>query len=104
MEASDITGELKLSMQVIAVCELERQRYGESVIDSMRQFDGLMRYFSGINEAVNACKMGCFGPEETSFLKENQVTDIALEASARLFISDEKELAEVVEKILTILR
>lgn len=104
MEASDITGELKLSMQVIAVCELERKRYGESVIDSIRQFDELMRYFSGINEAVNACKMGCLGPEETSFLKENQVTDIALEASARLFISDEKELAEVVEKILTILR
>ena len=35
MEASDITGELKLSMQVIAVCELERQTYGDSVLDRM---------------------------------------------------------------------
>ena len=30
------------------------------------------------------------------FLRENKVSDIAAEASARLFISDEKERAEVV--------
>lgn len=99
MEASDITGELKLSMQVIAVCELERQEYGESVIDRIRQFDGLMRYFRSINEAVNACKTGRLGEEAMGFLKENQVTDIAIEASARLFISDKRELAEVVERM-----
>ena len=46
MEASDITGELKLAMQVIAVCELERQAYGESVIDRLRQFEDLLHYFS----------------------------------------------------------
>lgn len=95
MEASDITGELKLAMQVIAVCELERQAYGESVLDRIRRFEELMRYFNGINEAVNACKMGCLSEQDRCFLRENQVSEIAIEASARLFISEEKELADV---------
>lgn len=99
MEASDITGELKLAMQVIAVCELERQEYGESVIDRIRQFDGLMHYFNGINEAVNHCRMGQTDEEDLRFLKEHRVSDIAVEASARLFIPDERERAEVVEAV-----
>ena len=49
MEASDITGELKLSMQVIAVCTLEREEYGAGVIDRVWQFDELMRYFTRLN-------------------------------------------------------
>lgn len=123
MEASDITGELKLSMQVIAVCELERQEYGESVIDRIRLayeengadrsgqecgrtepgqsnvFEKLMCYFGGLNDVVNACKLG--QPDETGrrFLHENQVSDIAIEASARLFISEEKELDRVINSI-----
>lgn len=127
MEASDITGELKLAMQVIAVCESERQEYGESVLDRMRSrradgaectesmqagggcgketeelrkqrlFDELMHYFNGINEAANACRMGQRDGKEMRFLQDNPVTDIAMEASARLFITDDKELAEVTD-------
>lgn len=100
MEASDITGELKLSMQVIAVCELERQAYGESVIDRMNRFEELMHYFNSLNEAVGACKIGRISEENTRFLRENQVSDIAVEASARLFISNEEELKEVKEFLL----
>ncbi|MBD5525975.1 MAG: DUF4422 domain-containing protein [Lachnospiraceae bacterium] len=123
MEASDITGELKLSMQVIAVCELERQEYGESVIDRICRaheesgadgskqecgrtdsgrrsvFDELMHYFSGLNDVVNSCKVGQADGEERRFLREHQVSDIAIEASARLFISEEKELEEVINNI-----
>lgn len=109
MEASDITGELKLSMQVIAVCELERQAYGESVLDRglrmcgesaadrARQPEEILRYFTVLNEAVNAYKLGQAGEKERAFLRGTGVSDIAIEASARLFITDKKELAEVVE-------
>lgn len=123
MEASDITGELKLSMQVIAVCELERQEYGESVIDRIRLaheesgadgskqecgrtdsgresvFEELMHYFGSLNDVVNACKVGQSDEMDRRFLREHQVSDIAIEASARLFISEEKELEEVVKNI-----
>lgn len=103
MEASDITGELKLAMQVIAVCELERQVYGESVIDRLRQFEDLLHYFSGVNEAVNACKLGQLGEREIGFLRENRVSEIAVEASARLFISGEKELADITGALFPVL-
>ena len=95
MEASDITGELKLAMQVIAVCELERKEYGESVIDRIRQFEELMYYFGRLNEVIGDCRTGRLDEKDIRFLRENKVSDIAVEASARLFISDEKELAAV---------
>ncbi|MCM1296995.1 MAG: DUF4422 domain-containing protein, partial [Muribaculaceae bacterium] len=97
MEASDITGELKLSMQVIAVCMLERQEYGTCVIDRIRQFDELMRYFGRLNEIVNDCKMKNVSREDAAFLRERQVPDVAIEASARLFLTEPEELAEVAE-------
>ena len=104
MEASDITGELKLSMQVIAVCTLERQEYGTSVIDRIRQFDDLMRYFTRLNEIIGDYSMKQVSDSGVSFLKEQKVTDIAIEASARLFITDEAELSRVVEGIKGLLQ
>lgn len=107
MEASDITGELKMSMQVIAVCELERRAYGESVLDRIREnyqketadrekiFAELMYYFGRLNEIVNDCKVKQPSESDIQFLKLVKVSDIAIEASARLFITEEKELAEV---------
>ncbi len=107
MEASDITGELKMSMQVIAVCELERQTYGESVLDRIREkhqketadrekiFAELMHYFGRLNETVNDCKVKQPSESDIQFLKREKVSGIAIEASARLFITEEKELAEV---------
>ena len=99
MEASDITGELKLSMQVIAVCALERETYGTSVIDKIRQFDELMRYFTRLNEIVSDCSLKQISEDDILFLKDQNVTDVAIEASARLFIADEAELNRVVEEI-----
>ncbi len=94
MEASDITGELKLSMQVIAVCELEQQEYGSSVIDRIQDYRELMEYFRKLNDVVNAFRMN----DDTTIsrqgagnlLREMQVTDIALAASARLFCTEEE--------------
>lgn len=109
MEASDITGELKMSMQVIAVCELERQAYGESVLDRIREndqketvdqekiFAELMRYFGRLNEIVNDCRRKQPSEADIQFLREDKVSGIAIEASARLFITEEKELAEVTD-------
>lgn len=99
MEASDITGELKLSMQVVAVCELEKQMLGESVIDRIQQFDELMRYFNRLNDVINACRLKNLQAEDIRFLQKEQVSEIAIEASARLFCTEEAELAEVTEAL-----
>lgn len=120
MEASDITGELRLSMQVIAVCELEQAAYGKSVIDRKQGFDALMAHFRRLNGLVLAAlrengwrgepgpletvlaKSGYFGSREgetamsplaVEFLKTEQISDIALEASVRLFCTEEEARA-----------
>ncbi len=151
MEASDITGELKLSMQVIAVCELENQNYGSSTIDRIQDFEALMAHFRKLNDLVQAYMhrheepgalpwqhISTHGPEQSSredfspysprgayaaaqlysscapahkegetqvspldvelYLKREGITDIALEASARLFCGPEeaRRVAEVI--------
>ena len=93
MEASDITGELKLSMQVIAVCELEKQTYGSSTIDRIQEFGALMAHFRSLNELINEIKEGetKMSPPAVEFnLKGDEITDIAIEASARLFCTPEE--------------
>lgn len=99
MEASDITGELKVSMQVVAVCELEKQELGESVIDRIQDFDALMYYFNRLNEAINACKMGNMQPENIRFLQEEKISAIAIDASARLFCTQGEELERVAAEV-----
>lgn len=102
MEASDITGELKLSMQVIAVCELEQQAYGSSTIDRIWEFEALMDHFRRLNDLIQKCKQGemdQMSALRAEFDHENAViTDIALEASARLFYTpgEAAELAQTV--------
>ncbi len=101
MEASDITGELKLSMQVIAVCELEQQEYDSSVIDDVQDFNELMDYFTRLNDAIVTAKQKLVErvPEDAEgengkenlfrevkkILQDTPVSEIAVEASARLF-------------------
>lgn len=52
MEASDITGELRLSMQVIATALKEREQYGYSILDKIRDYRELMKIFSSLNRMV----------------------------------------------------
>lgn len=102
MEASDITGELKLSMQVIAVCELEQEAYGSSIIDRIQVFDALMEYFRKLNDLVIAFQNGesdTFSPAKGEFyLRNAEITDIALEVSARLFCTPQ-EAKKVVQTV-----
>jgi len=101
MEASDITGELKLSMQVIAVCELEKNAYGSSTIDRIQEFGVLMTHFQRLNDLILAYKEGeteMSPPEVEFYLESEGITDIAIEASARLFCSPE-EAKRVTETI-----
>lgn len=103
MEASDITGELKVSMQVVAVCELERQLLGESVIDRIQDDTELMRYFNRLNAVINAFRMEAVQPEDIRFLQQEKISQIALEASAKLFCTEDAEYNRVVEAIRQII-
>lgn len=101
MEASDITGELKMSMQVIAVSELERQAYGSGTIDRIQEFGALMAHFQKLNDVIQTWheRENKMSPSEVEFyLKSESITEIALEASARLFYPAQ-EAAEIAEEL-----
>ena len=52
MEASDITGELRLCMQIISTCNFEYSESGHCILDHMRDYDSLIHYFSQLNRSV----------------------------------------------------
>ena len=64
----------------------------------------LMRYFTRLNELIGDYSMKLMSDSDVSFLKGQKVTDIAIEASVRLFITDEAELSRVVEGIKGLLQ
>lgn len=79
MEASDITGELKLSMQVIATCGQELEHTGSSVLDRISSFDDLMHYFYMVNKiAARRHLKAPFNEMEIQFQKENEISEIAM--------------------------
>ena len=52
MEASDITGELRICMQIISTCEFEKSAFGRCILDRERDMWKLIRLFKALNEAV----------------------------------------------------
>ncbi len=53
MEASDITGKLRLAMQIIATADREMQLYGRSILDTTCDFKELISIFSKLNYIVS---------------------------------------------------
>ena len=84
MEASDVTGELRLSMQVIATAGLERAAYDSSILERENRFSELMRIFEGINRAVYQTRIGCLREEDIEFLKKHQISKTALGVAVQL--------------------
>ncbi len=78
MEASDITGELRLSMQIIATADEEKKRYGSSILDSVTDYRELIAFFTKINHVVSAYKLHTETEEDTRFLLDDRVTKAAI--------------------------
>jgi hypothetical protein len=81
MEASDVTGELHLCMEVIAIAGLEQTAYGTNILDKIRDFNQLMRYCNNLNRFVIQKKSGEPDPALVRWAKEQGVTGVALQAA-----------------------
>ncbi|MDD2973212.1 MAG: DUF4422 domain-containing protein [Lachnospiraceae bacterium] len=103
MEASDLNGELKLSMQVIASSDAEYARYGKSVLDSCNDFAVLMLYFRSLNDIVERYKYHGATPEDARYLTEHRMSACAISIAAMLYC-DEEETARVIADIAEDLR
>ena len=101
MEASDVTGELRLCMQIIATAGKEKAIYGSSILDRECGFRRLIELFTRLNDIVRrkhmdentlSTKIDCGIESDTketdvSFLHENQITEVAIEVAEAVYQS-----------------
>ncbi len=81
MEASDVSGELRICMQIIATAGLEQQNYGTNVLERENRFRELIAWFSNLNRIVAKFKNHTESAEDIRFLQERNVTPVALRAA-----------------------
>lgn len=81
MEASDVSGELRICMQVIATAGKELEAYGTSVLDKECDFRALMNLFAKINVIALHKEQGKTTCEDEQFLCENEVSEVAMEVA-----------------------
>ncbi len=98
MEASDIYGELKTSMQVISTCDMERKKTGKCVLDEQTDFKELMNYFGRLNSAVERYRDGEHTKEDSEFLQHVSLT--AIEIATLISCPDEASSTEVYNRIV----
>lgn len=79
MEASDITGELHICMEAIAVSSLEKQEGLIDTISRIRDYDDIIQYFSRLNESVIA------DLEDNKENLKKKYSDVAIEVAHRMY-------------------
>ena len=103
MEASDVTGELRLCMQIISTCEFEDRTYGKCILDIFRDYQHLIEYFSQLNLSVSNVIHGFTTEKDLLFFKEtDSLTPIAIDIAVRLFCEDasmQENICKEVQKL-----
>lgn len=76
MEASDINGELKIAMQVIATCDMDYQQNKTCILDKYTDFKELIAYFRQLNELVQRQKNGESLEEDQEYINNQKVSEV----------------------------
>ena len=77
MEASDVSGELRICMQIIATVGKEQELYGTSILDRIREYRELIAFFIKLNQITTRRMQGTITAEDEAFLQKNNVSEIA---------------------------
>lgn len=105
MEASDITGELHLCMQVISTCSFEQELYGHNLLDMIHDYHSLMEFCHRLNEIVNHFLTGTESAADISWLKKSTaLSPKAVDIAIQMFCSDEDLKENVFSKICSHLK
>lgn len=78
MEASDITGELHLAMEVISIAGLEHRAYGTNLLERIPDFRDLMRYCNRLNRYAAQLLRGEEQQELAAWAGSGEVTEAAI--------------------------
>ena len=91
MEASDVSGELRLCMQIIATAGKEQSEYGYSVLDKETDLRKLLALFARLNTVIShkyseLCDENTRA-EDAVFLQENQISEVAMTVAEAVYAS-----------------
>lgn len=87
MEASDVTGELRLCMQIIVTVGKEQAAYGHSILDGETDFRRLIALFAELNNVTYRKHHGGMTLEDEDFLKRNRISELAQEVAEVVYTS-----------------
>ncbi len=91
MEASDITGELHLCMQIIANPREERNHGETMILERENDFGRLMEIFSKLNRVVSRYRENSESEEDIRFLGEGKISKTAVWVAVMMGKESESE-------------
>ena len=104
MEASDVTGELRLLMQAVSTCSYEDALYHRCILDDLRGYDSLIRHFHQLNRAVMHFLAKQPDEGDIAFLKQSKaVTPVSVEIAAKLFSKEPASQQDAIQGICALL-
>ena len=92
MEASDVSGELRICMQIIATAGMEMEAYGHSILDEVCEYHQLMEIFTRLNQLMTCQKQAKgeraqLDEQVQNFIDKNHISDVALKAAEKIYES-----------------
>lgn len=100
MEASDITGELRLCMQIISTCSFEDEQYQQCILDHITDYNSLIRHFHSLNAVICRFLSDTVTEDDISFLKQtHNITPASIEISIKMFCKETGRQKRTAEKI-----
>lgn len=99
MEASDITGELRVCMQVIATAEQEKAAAGSSILDKEYEYKDLMHLFKTLNGIVKRYCVRMETAQDKMMLKKLGFSKEAVDIAVLVFCKDPSLKEETAHRI-----
>ena len=90
MEASDVSGELRICMQIIATAGMEMEVYGSSILDRISEYQELIELFARLNQIITKSmqvqdSQEEIGEEDKVFLQEKGISDVAISVAKTVY-------------------
>ena len=85
MEASDVTGELRICMQIIATAGKEKEAYGSCILDRVKKYRELIGIFTRLNAIVYRKHRNEILEADAQYLEDMQITQVALEIAEAVY-------------------
>lgn len=100
MEASDITGELRLTMQIIATADAEQRINGTSILDSEDELSKLFPLFVSLDRAVTNAARHIEKEEDCAFLQSMPLSQVAVQVAVEILPEKSLDKNELLKRLL----